>query len=307
MQELLPGEAPKPAEGRKADALPRLRLARVGLPVRLLLAALAGLALSLSLPPVGAWPIAFVAIIPLLWLLWDAGPWRGLLLGFVFGVAYFGAVLYWIMLFGQLAWTGLVFASAMSLGVFGVLAPAIIRGRHPLMSVVGLAALWTAIDQGRGMWPLNGFTWGTLAMSQVPNRALLPFASVAGGAGLTFVVVCVNGLLLRALVRVRARPAAAAGLVGACVLLVAWPLVLPAAAPNGRVLSVATIQTDVRRAQHLGSIAQDRAVAAAIIRQHERLAPDPPDLAVWGESSLDPGATDPATLARVRDAVASSR
>ncbi len=37
---------------------------------------------------------------------------------------------------------------------------------------------------------------------------------------------------------------------------------------------------------------------------HRQLASDPPDLAVWGEGALDPGATsDPATVAAVEGAI----
>ena len=60
---------------------------------------------------------------PLLWLVRRATPRRGFVLGFAFGVAYFGAVLYWILLFGELAWIALVIASALFIGGFGALAP----------------------------------------------------------------------------------------------------------------------------------------------------------------------------------------
>ena len=52
-------------------------------------------------------------------------------------------------------------------------------------------------------------------------------------------------------------------------------------------------------------VAEDIAVARLNMGQHERLAADPPDLAVWGEGALDPGASgDPATLAAVRAVIA---
>jgi len=62
-----------------------------------LASALCGLLLSLSLPPVDAWPVAFVALAPVFWLLRGSQLLRGLAIGLALGVGYFGAVLYWIL------------------------------------------------------------------------------------------------------------------------------------------------------------------------------------------------------------------
>ena len=104
--QLLPGQAPEPAEGQGEDALPGLRLSpsRLRLPYALLIAATAGALLSVSLPPARIWPLVFVAPIPLLWLVRGSGPGRAAACGFAFGITYFGALLYWILLFGELGW-----------------------------------------------------------------------------------------------------------------------------------------------------------------------------------------------------------
>lgn len=247
--------------------------------------------------------MAFVALIPLLWLLRRATPRRGFLLGFAFGVAYFGAVLYWILLFGEMAWIALVVVSALFIGAFGALAPVIWRGAHPIASTFGLAALWTVLEWLRAMFPLGGFAWGGLATTQVGDPALLPLASVTGGWGIAFVVVVVNGLLLLAFERWRARRLFAAPLVLLAAALVLAPSLLPAPAPDGRRLSIATVQVDVGRAAGLAPVAKDRAIARMHTALHRTLAGRAPDLVVWGESSLDPGANDPATLREVQRAI----
>ena len=79
----------------------RLRLrARPPLTISLLISLVSGLALSLAFPPAGLWPIAFVAMVPLLLLLEGSSARRGLLVGFVFGLGFYGATIYWIFLFG---------------------------------------------------------------------------------------------------------------------------------------------------------------------------------------------------------------
>ncbi|MBI2237814.1 MAG: apolipoprotein N-acyltransferase, partial [Actinobacteria bacterium] len=293
------------AEGQEPHALPGLRLTptRIRLPLALLIAALSGASLSLALPPAALGPLSFIALIPLLWLVQGARPRRGLFLGLAFGAGYFGTVLYWILLFGEMAWAALTFTSAAFVGVFGLLAPAVWRGERPVRSAVGLAALWTALEYLRGMWPLGGFTWGGLGYTQVDNRLLLPLAAATGVWGLTFVVALVDALLLLALERGWARPRAAVAYVAAAAVLVLAPALIRVPAANGRTLDVAALQVDVRSARGLPSLEEDRAVAKMNIELHDRLASDPPDLAVWGESALDPGANLPDFRPLVSEAI----
>jgi apolipoprotein N-acyltransferase len=307
MQQVPPGEASEPAEGQGEDALPGLRLngIRLGLVGELVLTAAAGAALSLSLPPADQGWVAFLAPVPLLALLRRARPWRGFALGLAFGLPFFGLVLYWILLFGELAWTALVVASALFVGAFGALAPLLWRERHPVFSVLGLAGLWTVLEFVRGHWPLGGFAWGQLGTTQTENPALLRLASAGGVWAISLVVLVVAGLLLLALERARRAPARALGLVGVASALVLGPALLPLAEPDGRAIDVAAIQVDVRRARGLPPAAEDLAVARMHVELYRTLAASPPDLGVWGEGALDPAATaDPATMAAVRGAVA---
>ena len=142
----------------------------------------------------------FVAPIPLLWLVRGSGPGRAAACGFAFGITYFGALLYWILLFGELGWAALVLMSAGFMAGFGALAPAVWRRDHPVFGTLGLAGLWTVVEWIRGMFPLGGFGGGQLGTAQVDAPAL-PLASVGGVWALSFAVVLVSGLLLLALER----------------------------------------------------------------------------------------------------------
>ena len=291
--------------------MPRLRLrARPRLPLALLIAAASGALLSTAFPPVGAWPVAFLALAPLLWLLADAGPRRGFVLGLAYGLTFHGATLYWILRFGELAWVALAIVSALWVAAFGALVPGLRRPGRPIVTMIALASAWTVLEWLKGMWPLGGFTWGTIGVSQVDNLATVRLGTVAGVWGVTFVVVAVN--------------AAVAGLVdgggdggaaerrwgfvalGVASLLAVAPLALPFAVADGRPVDVATLQIDVREASVGSSADEDMLVAALTIAQHERLLADTaPDLVVWGEGSLDPGAAaDPTVRAAVQQVVA---
>ncbi len=240
---------------------------------------------------------------PLLWLLSRSRPRRGFLLGFTFGVAYFGAVLYWVLLFGELGWSALVLASSGFVGVFGLLVPALWRPEHPVRSVVGVAALWTAIEWLRGMWPVGGFTWGGIGTTQTGDRTLIRLASVTGVWGVSFVVMAVAATILMAWERRASHPGLLLAGVAAIPALILAPGLIPIPRPNGPALEVAAIQVDVRGARGLAPAAEDRAVAAMNVARHLALPRGAVDLAVWGESSLDPGANTPSFRGRVVDAI----
>ena len=170
---------------------------------------------------------------------------------------------------------------------------------------MGFAAVWTSVDWIRGMFPLGGFTWGSLGISQVDDRVLLPLAAVAGVWGVTFVVAAVNGLLAEA-VAGGGGGRRRASLAGVAALLVLAPVVLPFSEPNGGPLDVAAVQVDVRVPPATSGVDEDRIVAERNIEVHRSLAGSPrPDLVLWGEGALDPGASsDPATASAVRAAIA---
>jgi apolipoprotein N-acyltransferase len=284
--------------------VPRLRLtARPGLPSSLLIAAASGLALSLAFPPIGAWPIAFVALVPLLWLVGEGRSGRGAALGLAYGLAFHGATLYWILRFGEMAWVALTLVSALWVAAFGAAVPAVRRRAHPVLSMLAIASAWTVLEWLKGMWPLGGFTWGSVGVSQVSNPATVRLGTIAGVWAVSFAVVAVNAAIAIAIDRpARGRGVAAAAAVAAVLAVAPWAI--PLATATGDPVDVATIQIDVRAAEGAPE-GEDLAVAAMNIEAHASLADDPPDLVVWGEGALDPDAAgDPAVRAAVTGVVA---
>jgi apolipoprotein N-acyltransferase len=300
MQELLSGEASQPARGQTADVLPRLRLTD-RLPVALALSLIGGVLSALAFPPVAAWPLAFAAPALLFLALREARPARGFGLGLVYGLVGFGLTLSWLQLFGTLAWGALTVLAALSVALFGAAFPFIRRPGHPLRNALGAAALWTSIDWLRGLWPLGGFTWGSLGVSQVANQITVRVAVVAGVFGVTFAVALAAASLAEAVRADRATARAAAVVLAVAAALA--PAAIPFATASGRGVDVAAIQVDfLEGVRGASRQAGDIAVTRLNLHLHETLRADPPDLAVWGESALDPGSLT--ILDEVRETIA---
>ena len=260
--------------------------------------------MSAASPPLGWWPLAFVGVAPFLWLLRSAGGARGAGLGFVFGLGSYGASFYWIGRFGEMAWVAITLLCAGSALVFGLFAPAVQRRGRPLLTAAGLASLWTVTDWVRAAWPLGGFSWGSLGVSQVDDRAVLRLATITGVWGVTFVVLAVNALLVEAVVG-GGGAGRRAGRSLLAAILILGPLAIPFSVPDGSSVDVATLQVDVRQAARGSAVGEDEAVARLHLALHAHLRADPPDLAVWGEGALDPGAAnDAGTVADVEAAIA---
>ena len=264
-------------------------------------ALVSGAALAFAFPEPDLFFLAWVALAPLLVVAGDVGPGRGLLLGLVFGIAFFGTLLYWISIVGWLAWGILILLQAAFLGLFGALW-ALLRARLPAWAgVVAAAALWVVVEYVRTRVPLGGFSWGQLAQSQHNATWILETAGWGGSWAVALLVVAVNALLAEAWRRGSARRAAPA-LAGAAALI-GLPHLLPAAPTMGDEVRVAIVQGNVPRSYAGTVLDKERAIIASHERLTKELRPQSVDLVVWPESSVGLDIDDdPATARAVKSA-----
>jgi apolipoprotein N-acyltransferase len=156
------------------------------------------------------------------------------------------------------------------------------------------------VEFARQELPVFGFTWGQLAQSQHNAEWLLKIAGLAGGWGIAFLLVTVNGLLVGAVTErpLRTRLAYA----GVAALLLLGPALIPRRNVNDTAGTsrVAIVQGNVPR-DFIGTIA---AKNVEIINSHARLtrslAGQDIDVVVWPESSVG---LDMRRIATVRQAV----
>ncbi|MDQ3751566.1 MAG: apolipoprotein N-acyltransferase [Actinomycetota bacterium] len=254
------------------------------------IALISGAVLTLAFPEPDLAPAAWVAVAPLFVLVREATPRRGFGLGVVYGVGFFGTLLFWQSLLGWIAWGLLVGLEAVFIGVWGALwAVASRRGGH-LAGVLVPAILWVAVEYLRSLVPLGGFTWGQLAQSQHDLAWMLRPAAYTGAWGVTLLVALANGALAEAwrisTSHVPRRTARAAALAAAAVILVAAPALLPAQSAGGREARIAIVQGNVPRDFEGSFFDKELGIIASHARLTAGLREENPDLVIWPESSV---------------------
>lgn len=261
------------------------------------LAAVSAVLLALSFPSFYLSWLAFVGLVPLLWVTRRSTPWRAAGLGLLAGTVFFTINLFWLThamtVYGHIPWilaAGLLLLLVAYLGAYVAtfsLLWAWIAPQGLGWQILLPPILWTALEYVR-TYALTGFPWGFLAYTQAGNPSLIQVAAWTGMYGVTWILVLSNAVLVTALYRdiplFRWAMAliAVAGLIGGLSFLGAYRLDIP---DCGRPLRVAALQ---------GNIPQDMKwlpeVREEILRRYERLTVKASEtgatLIVWPETAI---------------------
>jgi apolipoprotein N-acyltransferase len=173
------------------------------LKLRLALALLAGALLPLAFAPFGFWPLAVLCPALMLGLWRQQSPRIAALLGFGFGVAMFGAGIWWLYVSIHLEASvalaialvaGVVLYLALYYAALGYLVARLTRGCSPGAYHVAAPLLWLMVEWLRG-WLFTGFPWLALGYSQT-DTWLAGWAPVIGSLGLSALVLTMSAALL---------------------------------------------------------------------------------------------------------------
>lgn len=274
-----------------------------------------GLALLAAHPPLGWWPLSFVhpTLLILALLISRQGnhlprrQWRyDAAFGLVAGLTTFLPMLSWLIEPATvLGWSVLSVVQGVWYAVLAIVVGWVVtKPAAPLL----IGVLWTGIEAWRGLVPLNGFEWGSIAYAHVDGSWLLPMARLVGSRGITLTVVVIGSALAAVIVttaRGLSRDGVAAmeqithtargslgWLVGA--LLVSVLATIEPPTDDGDSLDILVVQGhDIRqweetvpdRPLHVTTNQRDATLVA--VEQGGQ-----PDLTIWPESSID---LDPTT------------
>ncbi len=162
------------------------------------LAVLAGVLSVASFAPFDFFPLVFIALFGLLWLLKSITPRQAFWRGFYFGVGLFGAGISWVYIsiheFGHTpailaAFLTLLLVAYLSLfpGLFAWLVQRFRISEKPLLFLFMVPALWTLTEWIRGTL-FTGFPWLNIGYSQI-DTWLVGYAPVMGVYGLGFLMM----------------------------------------------------------------------------------------------------------------------
>ena len=171
---------------------------------RLLLLIASVLLLTLAFAPFEQFYLAWVGLVPWLWIVAGVKSKRAAFLwSWLGGILFFSANMWWIARISAIGAVGLM----IYLGLFWALVGMIIRGTRLLelgirgpwergvSGVLLIATIWVVSEYIRGTF-LTGLPWLFLGHTQSPFLASCQIADVLGVYGVTFWVVTVNVLLV---------------------------------------------------------------------------------------------------------------
>ena len=280
-----------------------------------IIAAVAGLALYASFPPLGWWWLSVPALALYISRIDEARAPRALTVTFVFGMSFWIPLIDWIPLAvgTRPPWFVLAFVQTLFLMAWALFArwtQLWAWARGPIMQALFYALTWAGVDAARSRWPWSGDPWGSVALPQVDSSLgrLAPY----GGTTLITVVVVFLAVLVRRACAARdasvvrehwfSRPALALIVAGAFIAPLA--VTLPNQAENG-MLRIGVVQGDIalpgaQAYSREGEVTDNNVRASLELASSPELAHDPIDLAIWGEGSVD---RDPLAFPAIGQAV----
>jgi apolipoprotein N-acyltransferase len=272
-------------------------------PLRLLAAAVAGLALSLAYEPVAlAYLMPFsLAVYALVTRGLRAR--GGFAVGLVFGIAFYYVHIWWMSSsIGTDAWAALAGIEAFFYGLLGAAATVLHRLRAwPAWLALG----WVAMEVVRSGWPFSGMPWGRLGFGVV-DTPYAPALAYVGVNGVSLLVAGTGFLLARLVLAAgEQRLFAAAGLVGV-VAVSTVPAIVPWTLPVTGETTVAAVQGDVPGAGNdvlydPDGVTENHVVATERLVAEVAAGRAPaPDFVLWPENST---ARDPFRSEVVHDGI----
>ena len=155
-------------------------------------ALLSGAILALSMPKPGFWPAAWIGLVPLFIAIRNSRPGHAALLGFISGSVYYGIILSWISLFGNLPWALLVIIEAAFFALFALVVSRVhLNNKAGRWGYIVIPATWTTMQWLRTL-STYGFPWGSFAHSQASNLIISQLGSLTGPWGVDFLVCLAN-------------------------------------------------------------------------------------------------------------------
>jgi len=163
---------------------------------RWVLPVVGGLFYALALPPYNHSELGWVALVPLLFALEGCRPGEAFRRGFLAGLVFFGMTTWWIIHVSLPGMVALIAFLALYFGLAGIFLAQLSNEKDSvwrnIFAAVISAAGWVTLEWVRGHFPLGGFGWNGLGVTQFTATPLIQFANVTGVYGVSALVFILN-------------------------------------------------------------------------------------------------------------------
>ena len=274
----------RPGAGFSRRTIPTVTLKTVLRPAG---AAAAGALTALGFPPFEWAPLSWLGLFGLIWLAAGAPSRRSALWsGYLFGLAYFGALLWWLTRVELIAFYPLVMVQAAA-ALITAGAVYRFRGAPPWAFALAAAGSVGLSEFLRVRWPIGGFPWGSIGASvgATPLRPSLQWVGATGWGVLLAGLAAAAVLAVQRRVHWKILAGAAAGVFALGLAGSLWPAV-----PQGEERTAVIVQGN-SPCPGVRCLGERRLIYENHLALTRSLAPGM-DLVVWPESSTG-GRADP--------------
>lgn len=274
--------------------------------IDLILSALSGAMLVLAFPPFDYYPLAWVALMPLLIALLGKDFKSSFIIGLLAGFVYFGGTVYWV--FNSMYYYGGIPAAisailviilslylASYVGIFSALFN-YLSGYSKFPAVFLVPVIWVTLEVLR-TYLFTGFPWSVLGYSQYKFLMLIQIADTTGVYGISFLVAALNGAIFDVVINwprklsrmpLFERWPLTVGLVifGTMIIFTtAYGMVRLQTEEKGQKLTASVIQGNFEQGEKW-DINYQRKIIDTYKRLTERASDYAPDLVIWPESAV---------------------
>ena len=246
--------------------------------------------LTLSYPAFDFSYLAWFALIPMLIAIRGEKPWQAFFTGYITGLLFFAATLYWVGYVAIIGVVVLAFYLAFFFGIFavGVDILAMQFEKPRIRFAVLVSCLWVAVELLRSHL-FTGFGWALLGHTQWDTLPIIQIADVAGAYGVSFLVVFTN-VLISSKIKKKIKgympePRYLALLVIVLIVVAIYGYYKVDQKFDGEPVKISVIQGNIPQSEKW-----DEKYANEILDKYidltKEAAKDKPDLIIWPETSV---------------------
>ncbi|MFH1778425.1 MAG: apolipoprotein N-acyltransferase [Candidatus Omnitrophota bacterium] len=256
----------------------------------ILLPLLSAFLLTLAFPIFNFAFLAWFALIPLLIAIKGERLGQAFLTGYITGLLFFGATIYWVSYVAIIGAVALVLYLALYFGAFAVgVDLLLVQFPKPrIRYAVFVSGLWVALEYLRSHL-FTGFGWALLGYTQWENLPFIQIADMTGVYGVTFLIVFTNVLISSKIKKkvkgFRPDPRYLSFLVIMLIVVVMYGFFRMDQKFKGPTLRISVLQANIPQYRKW-----DEKYEEDILESHIRLtkeaAKDGPNLIIWPETSV---------------------